>query len=149
MKINPPQDLINATGIASFKSVVYGRRTKKLLIHLPYEEDVRNLMPNYELMTSASVKEDIKGVIVTASGKPPYDFISRYFAPWIGINEDPVTGAAHTVLAPYWSETLKKKEMLAYQASQRGGEIIVRLRPNGRVDLIGNAVMVLKGILDL
>ncbi len=149
VKIDPPQDLISAIGIASFKSVVYGRRTEKLLVHLFGEEDVKNLTPNYELMKSISTKEEIKGVIVTALGKPPYDFISRFFAPWIGINEDPVTGAAHTVLAPYWSEILKKKEMLAYQASHRGGELVVRLQSNNRVDLTGNAVIVLKGELRL
>jgi PhzF family phenazine biosynthesis protein len=149
VKIDSPQDLIKATGVTNFKSVAYSRRTKKLLIHLFNEEDVENLRPNYELMKSASVKKDVKGVIVTAPRKPPYDFVSRFFAPWIGINEDPVTGAAHTVLVPYWSEILKKKEMLAYQASQRGGKLVVPLRPDKRVDLIGNAVILLEGELYL
>jgi PhzF family phenazine biosynthesis protein len=147
VKIDPPQDLIRACGVTRFKSAAFGRKTKKLLIHLFHEEDVKNLKPNYERMKSTKAKEETKGVIVTASAKPPYDFVSRFFAPWIGINEDPVTGAAHTILAPYWSKILKKKEMLAYQASQRGGELIVRLKSNERVDLIGNAVIVLKGEL--
>jgi PhzF family phenazine biosynthesis protein len=100
-------------------------------------------------MKTVKAKEEITGVIVTAQGKPPYDFVSRFFAPWLGINEDPVTGMAHTVLAPYWSKILQKKEMLAFQASQRGGELTVRLRSNERVDLVGNAVIVSKGELYL
>jgi len=149
VKISPPQSIISAIAITDFKNVAYGKRTEMLLIHLFDEEDVRSLKPNYERMKSVRAREEIKGVIVTASGKPPYDFISRFFAPWIGINEDPVTGAAHTVLAPYWSKILKKKEMLAYQTSQRGGELTVRPKPDDRVDLIGNAVIVLKGKLYL
>jgi len=149
VEIDPPLKLISAAGVTSFRSAAYARRNKELLIHLFDGEDVRNLRPNFELMKSAKTKEEIKGVVVTASGKPAYDFVSRFFAPWLGINEDPVTGAAHTVLAPYWSKMLKKKEMLAYQASKRGGELKVRIRSKNRVDLIGNAVIILKGEMHL
>jgi predicted PhzF superfamily epimerase YddE/YHI9 len=100
-------------------------------------------------MKSVSTKEDINGVIVTSKGCSPYDFVSRYFTPWVGINEDPVTGAAHTVLGPYWSRILGKKKMTAYQASSRGGTLVVRVSSNNRVDLIGNAVIVSKGELYL
>jgi predicted PhzF superfamily epimerase YddE/YHI9 len=65
------------------------------------------------------------------------------------VNEDPVTGAAHTVLTPYWSKIIGKKQMLAYQASARGGKLIVRLSSNDSVDLIGDAIIVLKGELYL
>jgi PhzF family phenazine biosynthesis protein len=149
VEIDPPLELISAVGVTSFRNVAYARRNKELLIHLFNGEHVRNLRPNFELMKSAKTKEETKGVVVTASGKPPYDFVSRFFAPWLGINEDPVTGAAHTVLAPYWSKMLKKKEMLAYQASKRGGELKVRIKAKSRVDLIGNAVIVLKGEMQL
>jgi PhzF family phenazine biosynthesis protein len=149
VKIDAPKELVKAVGIKDFKDVAYSKRTKSLLIHLFNEEEVENLEPNYELMKTAKTKEEIKGIIVTARGKPPYDFVSRFFAPWLGINEDPVTGAAHTLLAPYWSKILKKKEMLAFQASERGGELTVRLRSNERVDLVGNAVIVSKGELYL
>jgi PhzF family phenazine biosynthesis protein len=149
IKIDAPKQLINAMGVEDFENVAYSERTKSLLIHLFTEEEVKDLRPNYELMRTAKAKEEIKGIIVTARGKPPYDFVSRFFAPWLGINEDPVTGAAHTVLAPYWSKVLKKREMLAFQASQRGGELTVRLRSNERVDFVGNAVIVLKGELYL
>ena len=94
-------------------------------------------------------KDKIEGVIVTASGRAPFDFVSRYFAPWVGINEDPVTGVAHTVLTPYWARILKKREMQAYQASSRGGELTVRVKTGGRVELVGNTVIVLKGTMYL
>jgi len=148
-KIDAPKELVNAMGVADFKNVAYSERTKSLLIHLLSEEEVKKLRPNYELMKAAKAKEEINGIIVTAQGKPPYDFVSRFFAPWLGIDEDPVTGAAHTVLTPYWSKILQKKEMSAFQASKRGGELTVRLRSNDRVDLVGNAVIVSKGELYL
>jgi PhzF family phenazine biosynthesis protein len=148
-KIDAPKELIDALGVADFKNAAYSERTKSLLIHLFSEEEVKDLRPKYELMRTAKAKEEIKGIIVTARGKPPYDFVSRFFAPWLGIDEDPVTGAAHTVLTPYWSKILQKKEMSAFQASQRGGELTVRLRSNDRVDLVGNAVIVSKGELYL
>jgi PhzF family phenazine biosynthesis protein len=145
--IEPPQDILKAIGVTNFKYAGYAERAKTLLIHLLSREDVKNLKPNFELMRSTTTKEDIMGVIVTSLGRPPCDFVSRFFAPWVGINEDPVTGAAHTVLAPYWSKVLGKREMAAYQMSPRGGKLIVRLDSNNRVNLIGNAVIVLKGQL--
>jgi PhzF family phenazine biosynthesis protein len=148
-KIDAPKELIDAVGVADFKNAAYSERTKSLLIHLFSEEEVKDLRPNYGLMRTARAKEEINGIIITARGKPPYDFVSRFFAPWLGIDEDPVTGAAHTVLTPYWSKILHKKEMSAFQASKRGGKLTVRLRSNDRVDLVGNAVIVSKGELYL
>jgi PhzF family phenazine biosynthesis protein len=147
--IDSPSELIEALGITEFKNIVFSRVAKKLLIHIENEESVRNLRPDFKRMKSVTTKEDIIGVIVTSPGSPPFDFISRFFAPWVGINEDPVTGSAHTVLTPYWSKILGKKEMLAYQASPRGGRLVVRLGSDDRVNLIGNAVIVLKGELSL
>ena len=66
------------------------------------------------------------GVIVTAAGSGGYDFVSRFFAPWVGIDEDPVTGAAHCARTPYWARLTGKPEMRAYQASPRGAEMVVR-----------------------
>jgi PhzF family phenazine biosynthesis protein len=150
IEIDPPQELIRVTGVADFKNVAYGKSTESLLIHLHDEKDVTSLKPNFELMKSlGNGKEKIEGVIVTSSGKAPFDFVSRYFAPWVGINEDPVTGAAHTVLASYWSKILKKKEMPAYQASRRGGEMIVRVKSGNRVELVGNTIIVFKGTMYL
>ena len=89
----------------------------------------------------------MRGVILTARGAAnPFDFVSRYFAPGVGIDEDAVTGSAHCALAPYWAARLGKEEMLAYQASARGG--VVRVRVAGeRVKLGGQAVTVLQGRL--
>jgi predicted PhzF superfamily epimerase YddE/YHI9 len=86
-------------------------------------------------------------VIVTSrSASPEYDFVSRFFAPWVGIDEDPVTGSAHCCLGPYWQKQLGKDEMLAFQASARGGAVRVRVIGN-RVMLGGQAVTVLRGKL--
>jgi PhzF family phenazine biosynthesis protein len=147
--ISPPQDLLEAMGISESEGVVLAKNAKKLLVHLKNEESVTDLQPDFEKMMQVTTEEDIIGVIATSSGSPPYDFVSRFFAPWVGINEDPVTGAAHTVLAPYWSNLLNKKKMQAFQASERGGKLMVRLAPDNRVDLIGNAVVVSKGELFL
>lgn len=88
------------------------------------------------------------GVIVTAAGDKGYDFISRYFAPAKGIPEDPVTGAAHCMLAPYWSRRLGKHDFRAFQASPRGGEVLCRV-VGERVELEGSCVFYLQGEVEL
>jgi len=105
-------------------------------------EAVRNLKPHF----GAIAKLGKKGLIVTAAGDETdaVDFVSRYFTPNEGINEDPVTGAAHTVLAPYWAKVLKKDELHARQVSKRGGDVYCRL-DGGRVLLSGHAVLYMKG----
>jgi PhzF family phenazine biosynthesis protein len=105
---------------------------------------LRDLAPDM----TALVRMDRPGVIVTASGDGTYDFISRYFAPAKGIPEDPVTGAAHCMLAPYWARRLGKTEFHAFQASQRGGEIICRL-VRDRIELEGNCVFYLEGYVEI
>lgn len=146
---NPNQNLLRQMGIPDFEDASLSKTLRTLLIRLKDEKTLLGLEPDFERMQSISTKEKIKGVIVTSKGHPPYDFISRFFAPWLGINEDPVTGAAHTVLTPYWAKILGKQEMLAYQASSRGGELKVRMHESNRVDLIGKAVIVSKGELSL
>jgi PhzF family phenazine biosynthesis protein len=88
------------------------------------------------------------GVIITAPGDESYDFVSRYFAPAKGIPEDPVTGAAHCMLAPYWAQRLGKSEFTAFQASKRGGEVTCRL-VSDRVDLEGGCVFYLEGMAEI
>ena len=102
------------------------------------EEQLRALDPDHTVLR----RIPDRGVIVTApSSTPEFDFVSRFFAPGSGIDEDPVTGSAHTALAPYWAAKLGKAEMTGYQASQRGG--VVRVRMDGaRVILGGQAVTV-------
>jgi PhzF family phenazine biosynthesis protein len=146
---HPSQDFLDAMGISDYISAHFSEKAGDLLILLQNEEGLRNLKPDFERMKSIKTGDRIGGVIVTSEGHGPYDFVSRFFAPWLGINEDPVTGAAHTVLGPYWSKVLGKNEMLAYQASRRGGELTVKVLSHGRVELIGKAVIVSKGELYL
>jgi predicted PhzF superfamily epimerase YddE/YHI9 len=97
---------------------------------------------------AALARLDRAGVIVTTAGDGGYDFISRYFAPAKGIPEDPVTGAAHCMLAPYWARRLGKTEFRAFQASRRGGEVVCRLAGD-RVELEGGCVFYLEGQVEI
>jgi PhzF family phenazine biosynthesis protein len=120
-----------------------GRSRFDLLLELTDAEELRDLNPDFAGLSSLPVR----GLIVTAkSDVPDFDFLSRFFAPEAGINEDPVTGSAHCALAPFWAERLGKNEMTAFQASARGG--VVKVRSAGdRVLLRGKAVTVLRGEL--
>lgn len=105
------------------------------------EEDILALSPDFEKLK----KVDTRGIIVTASGND-CDFVSRFFAPGLEINEDPVTGSAHTSLIPYWSNILGKKEMTARQLSKRGGVLYCTHRDT-RVTIGGKAVLYLTGTI--
>jgi PhzF family phenazine biosynthesis protein len=105
---------------------------------------VRELSPDI----AAIARLDRAGLSVTAPGEGAYDFVSRYFAPAKGIPEDPVTGSAHCMLAPYWAKRLNKKEFRAFQASPRGGEVICRLTGSG-VELEGSCVFYLEGEVEI
>jgi PhzF family phenazine biosynthesis protein len=106
-------------------------------------ETVRSLQPNYRTLAKFAAR----GVIVTAeSDTPDVDFISRFFAPAVGIDEDSVTGSAHCCLGPYWAEQLGKCELIGFQASTRGGTVQVKVQGD-RVILGGQAVLVMKGEL--
>jgi predicted PhzF superfamily epimerase YddE/YHI9 len=122
---------------------VVARNDFFFLIEAASEAIVRNLQPDFALLKTIPPGDFI--VTAKAEGKE-FDFVSRMFAPGVGINEDPVTGSAHCVLGPYWQERFGKNEFLAYQASARGGVVKVRVEGN-RVVLGGQAVTVLKGEL--
>lgn len=143
----PSADILAALGLSAVVGAVYGPRTKKLLLHLADERQLRSLRPDFVAMKEAADIEELRGLIVTTSGDAPYDFVSRYFAPWVGVDEDPVTGSAHTLLTPYWAQRLGKRQMLAYQASARGGELRVGLIGAARVAISGAAVVIFKGEL--
>ena len=119
-----------------------GETNGNYLVELDSEDIVRNLQPDFSLLKTLPVQ----GVIVTSATTSEYDFVSRYFAPNVGIDEDPVTGLAHCCLAPYWRDRLGKDDFLAYQASARGGVVKVSCRGD-RVLLGGQAVLVFKGEL--
>ncbi|WP_008310182.1 PhzF family phenazine biosynthesis protein [Leptolyngbya sp. PCC 6406] len=113
------------------------------LVELASEAHVRSLQPDFSLMATLPVM----GVIVTSAAEDPaVDFVSRYFAPAAGINEDPVTGSAHCSLAPYWQEKLGKDTFLARQVSTRGGLLKVTCQAD-RVLISGQAITVLRGDL--
>jgi predicted PhzF superfamily epimerase YddE/YHI9 len=113
------------------------------LVELGSEAVVRSLSPE----VAALRRVEVRGIIVTArSSDPKFDFVSRFFAPNVGVDEDPVTGSAHCALAPYWAERLGKNAMTGYQASVRGGVVRVRLAGD-RVILGGQAVTVMHGEL--
>ncbi len=139
---SPPKGLLESLGIES--AVWIARSQYDYLVVLDSCARLSALEPNFSLLA----KVQARGVIVTAPGNNPYDFVSRFFAPAVGVNEDPVTGSAHCCLAVYWSERLGKTRLSAYQASTRGGEL--RLDHRGeRVDLAGRAVTVMRGQLQL
>lgn len=139
--VTPPAELLPCLGLNSARFV--GKNAVKYLVEVESAAVVRSLQPNFDLMAQLPAM----GVIVTSrSDAADYDFISRFFAPAVGINEDPVTGAAHCALTPYWQASLQKTTLMAYQASARGG--ILKLRSEGeRVFISGRAVTVLRGEL--
>lgn len=119
------------------------RSVYDLLVEVDSEEAVRALKPDFGRLASLPVR----GVIVTSrASSPGFDFVSRFFAPALGVDEDPVCGSAHCCLAPFWAERLGKPDLLAYQASARGGIVRTRVRDQ-RVLLGGRAVTVLRGEL--
>ena len=136
----PPEGLIEGLGT---QPVRVSRNEFDFLVEMANEDDVRSLMPDHALLRRLPVR----GVIVTSRASTEgFDFVSRFFAPGSGVDEDPVTGSAHCALAPYWAPRLGKTGFVAYQASPRGGVLRVTLAGD-RVKLAGHAVTVLRGEL--
>ena len=133
-------ELLDALGVEAIEIL---RAGAKIMIVVDGEEQVRRLQPDFAALNRLPGRS----VIVTSRAESAdYDFVSRNFAPWVGIDEDPVTGSAHCILGPYWAEKLGKTSLRAYQASARGG--VLHVRPEGdRVYLRGQAVTVLVGEL--
>ncbi|MEV8530771.1 PhzF family phenazine biosynthesis protein [Streptomyces sp. NPDC051211] len=142
-----PDGLSEALGVspeATFRAAGLG----DLLAVLPDEAAVRSVIPDPDAVAALTRREGLRGVIITApaGASGAYDYVSRFFAPASGIPEDPVTGSAHTVLAPYWSARLGRDELTGLQASARTG--LVRTGVHGdRIHLTGHAVTVLTGTL--
>ena len=135
-----PAGLLEALGA---DAIFVGRNHLDYLLEIESETRLRALQPDF----CAMARTPVRGIIVTAcSADTKFDFVSRFFAPASGVNEDPVTGSAHCALGPYWKSRLDKTEFVAYQASSRGGVIEVRVAGD-RVFLAGNAVTVLRGEL--
>jgi PhzF family phenazine biosynthesis protein len=135
-----PAGLLEALGA---KAVAVAHNSDDYLVEVATEAEVRSLAPDFALLA----KTECRGVIVTAkSSDPRFDFVSRFFAPAAGINEDPVTGSAHCCLSEWWGEKFAKDALTGFQASERGGVVRVK-REGGRVKLIGRAVTVTVGHL--
>lgn len=136
----PPDGLFEAIGNEPI--LCYKGKTDFMLVY-GKQKDVEDLSPDFGKLRAV----EARGVIVTAPGNEA-DFVSRFFAPQVGINEDPVTGSAHTTLTPYWSRALVKTEMFARQLSERGGQLWVKMMGN-RVEISGNAKTYLKGEIEI
>ena len=113
------------------------------LIEVETADEVKNVAIDFQRLA----KFDVRGVILTAITEDPnFDFISRFFGPAVGVDEDPVTGSAHCCLAPYWAAKLGKLELSAFQASDRGGQLQLRL-DGDRVHIGGSAITIKRGEL--
>ncbi|QJT81825.1 PhzF family phenazine biosynthesis protein [Kosakonia sp. MUSA4] len=140
-----PPALLAALGLERAQVRDYGLFGPKQLVVVDDAQIVRALQPDFQALRALPGR----GVAVTAPGDGEYDMLSRYFAPWVGVNEDPVTGSAHCALAAYWSECLGKCSLTAYQASRRGGVLALHCTDDGRVLMSGAAHTVLAGTLRL
>jgi PhzF family phenazine biosynthesis protein len=130
-------------GVLGVSATFVGKNGMDCLVVAADEKAVRAARPDFARLAAYPVR----GVILTArSDNPAYDFVSRFFAPAVGVAEDPVTGSAHCCLAPYWAGRLDKRDLVGYQASARGGVVRVGVRGD-RVLLGGRAVTVLRGEL--
>jgi PhzF family phenazine biosynthesis protein len=136
----PPAGLLEALAISAR---YVGKNRSDYLVEVESEADLRRMAPDFKRLAELPVR----GIIVTSrSADPRFDFVSRFFAPGAGIDEDPVTGSAHCCLGDYWQKRLGKTELVAFQASARGGVVKVRVTQD-RAFLGGKAVTVAKGEL--
>ncbi len=139
-KVEADPQLLEAIGMPPAE--VYKGKDDFLLIY-PSERDIIKIEPDFKELSKITKR----GVIVTAPGNN-VDFVSRFFAPAAGIDEDPVTGSAHTTLVPYWAEKLGKTELSALQISKRGGNLMCR-KKNDRIEISGKVVFYLEGIIEV
>lgn len=139
-----PQALLDAMGIKKIKKSGYNHENLELMIEIEDADVLRNLQPDFAAM-KVSI-DNISGVVVTAKSKhTDFDFESRYFWPWSGGNEDPVTGATHTFLTSHWGKKLGKKKLRALQCSARTGILEVEILSDEQILITGDAVVVMEG----
>lgn len=139
--------ILDALNISSYKDVKYCKDNQDLVVRIKDKEALLGIAPDMEKLKEAS--SEFRGVCVTCKSEDEgFDFYSRFFAPAVGINEDPVTGSAHSVLAKYWSDILGKKELSAYQLSKRGGYLKLKILDDNTLEVISNAKITIEGQLD-
>lgn len=124
-----PSALLEALGLHAIVNAVYNDETRILLLEIESCRELAGLTPDFAALLRAH--ESINGVLVTAPADDGFDFHSRYFWPWSGSNEDPVTGGTHTFLAPYWSVRLGKRNLRSFQSSARSGSMELALTDDG------------------
>lgn len=140
-----PQATLVALGLEKVINTVYSPKNKIIVLEISDSQLLAGLTPDFNALLNSY--DNINGILVTArSINKEYDFHYRYFWPWAGTNEDPVTGGVQTFLAKYWAEKLNKNKMKAFQSSQRTGYMTVELRDN-KVMIFGKALIVLEGNL--
>lgn len=144
---NVTQQLIDTIGLKSFSGSFYCLELQSLFIEVDSESTINELKPNF-LTLKESSNEIKEVVIMSQSSDLKYDFVLRSFCPWIGINEDPVTGSIHSVLGHYWQNRLKKNQLNVYQASDRGGKIFVHPQENS-VLIGGHCKIIIEGKLKI
>ena len=143
-----PSLLTKALGLESVKNCEFNKETHILILEIEDSTVLSNLKPNFEELYKSH--NEINGVLVTAlSKKENYDFESRYFWPWSGTNEDPVTGGTHTFLAKYWSKRLGKSKMNSFQSSERSGYMEVELIDDKNMTIKSNAQIIFEGNLTI
>jgi predicted PhzF superfamily epimerase YddE/YHI9 len=141
-----PVALLSALGIESILNSVYNEETRILLLEIEDCQVLSNLKPDFAALYHSH--DSISGVLITArSNKLDFDFESRYFWPWSGTNEDPVTGGTHTFLTKYWGERLGKTKMRSFQCSERSGFMEVELTGTNQLFIKSVAQIILEGKL--
>jgi PhzF family phenazine biosynthesis protein len=148
-QLQTPMPVVNeALGISAALPLYFSEDIQMLLLEVPDKQTLLQLRPDFghlvRLINSAN------GLAVTTKSEDPeFDFYSRCFWPWVGINEDPVTGSAHSVLAAFWAERLQKTELRAGQLSQRGGYLDLRIKNESTLEVRSQAQIVLEGVLHI
>ncbi|MFK7770059.1 MAG: PhzF family phenazine biosynthesis protein [Mariniblastus sp.] len=139
-----PDALIDAIGVSEVKNCAYNRQTEIVLLEIESTDELADLNPDFAALLSSH--QGIHGVVVTACDiESDFDFHSRFFWPWSGGEEDPVTGGTHTFLAKYWGKRLDKKTMRAFQSSKRTGSMDLEITEEGKLLIKAHAVILLEG----
>lgn len=145
--LDPSEQVLWYLGINDYQRAVYSRNLKKLIIEVEDELTLSRIKPDFNKLRGIDLDFELGGLCITCRSSSPadYDFASRYFNPWIGVDEDTITGSMHTVLALYWSREFEKQHLVAIQASKRAGRLILDMTGQGTVDITGRAYVVIEG----
>jgi PhzF family phenazine biosynthesis protein len=139
----PEKETLKSLGIDSYLSAAFSPELETLFIEIESAGVLRKIQPDFSHMMKSSITI-VEVVVTTISDDERYDYLLRSFCPWIGIDEDPVTGSVHSVLGAYWQPRLNKSTLKAYQASRRGGEILINASGD-KIEIGGKAVIIIKG----